>query len=149
MASIVWDNLVSSSNPNGTITYSDLELAGGLIQFNCAMQNLDTQDHTILSKRENLNTTFWERNGSTTTDAAPVYPAYVWYSSLFLPICLAGPSNPIADSLSWDFHLPISEITSCLAHLFPQTACNQLWTPQSKLVSVILSTLCRRQSRKD
>ncbi|KAL7508643.1 hypothetical protein ACHAXN_005689 [Cyclotella atomus] len=63
--------LVSSDNPNSTITNSDLELAGGLLHLDCIGQTFDTRERTIVSKGDNLNTTFWERKGSTTTDSAP------------------------------------------------------------------------------
>eukprot|EP00804_Cyclotella_cryptica_P015208 CCRYP_000735-RA/>CCRYP_000735-RA protein AED:0.27 eAED:0.27 QI:0/0/0/1/0/0/2/0/302 len=81
----VRDNLVSSSNPHGTISNSDLELAGGLIHLDCVAQTLDTRERTLLSKGDNLNTTFWERKGSTTTDSAPAYLLRLfdcWLSSL-------------------------------------------------------------------
>eukprot|EP00804_Cyclotella_cryptica_P004092 CCRYP_019114-RB/>CCRYP_019114-RB protein AED:0.23 eAED:0.29 QI:0/0/0/1/0/0/2/0/239 len=82
----VRDNLVSSSNPHGTISNSDdLELAGGLIHLDCVAQTLDTGERTLLSKGDNLNTTFWERKGSTTTDSAPAYLLRLfdcWLSSL-------------------------------------------------------------------
>eukprot|EP00804_Cyclotella_cryptica_P003096 CCRYP_006083-RB/>CCRYP_006083-RB protein AED:0.19 eAED:0.39 QI:0/0/0/1/0/0/2/0/333 len=81
----VRDNLVSSSNPHGTISNSDLELAGGLIHLDCVAQTLDTRERTLLSKGDNQNTTFWERKGSTTTDSAPAYLLRLfdcWLSSL-------------------------------------------------------------------
>jgi hypothetical protein len=51
--------LVSSDNPNGTITNSDLELAGGLLHLDYIAQTFDTRECTIVSKGDNLNTTFW------------------------------------------------------------------------------------------
>eukprot|EP00804_Cyclotella_cryptica_P015210 CCRYP_000735-RC/>CCRYP_000735-RC protein AED:0.15 eAED:0.31 QI:0/-1/0/1/-1/0/1/0/313 len=151
----VRDNLVSSSNPHGTISNSDLELAGGLIHLDCVAQTLDTRERTLLSKGDNLNTTFWERKGSTTTDSAPAYLLRLFgihqrfhrYVPRFDYI--AGPSNPIADSLSRDFHLSMSDLISRLTHLFPQTAGYQVWTPPSKLVSAIISALRRKQSPKE
>lgn len=61
------DKLVSSDNPSGTITNSDLKLAGGLSHLDCLVQTFDTRERTIVSKGDNLNTTLWERKGSTTT----------------------------------------------------------------------------------
>eukprot|EP00804_Cyclotella_cryptica_P000504 CCRYP_018527-RB/>CCRYP_018527-RB protein AED:0.20 eAED:0.20 QI:0/-1/0/1/-1/0/1/0/268 len=151
----VRDNLVSSSNPHGTISNSDLELAGGLIHLDCVAQTLDTRERTLLNKGDNLNTTFWERKGSTTTDSAPAYLLCLFgihqrfhrYVPRFDYI--AGPSNPLADSLSRDFHLSMSDLISRLTHLFPQTAGYQVWTPPSKLVSAIISALRRKQSPKE
>ena len=64
----VLDSLVSSDNPEGSITNSDLELAWGLIHFEAIAQTFDVRERTIVSKGYNLNTTFWERKGSTTTN---------------------------------------------------------------------------------
>eukprot|EP00804_Cyclotella_cryptica_P015209 CCRYP_000735-RB/>CCRYP_000735-RB protein AED:0.19 eAED:0.37 QI:0/0/0/1/0/0/2/0/277 len=128
---------------------------GGLIHLDCVAQTLDTRERTLLSKGDNLNTTFWERKGSTTTDSAPAYLLRLFgihqrfhrYVPRFDYI--AGPSNPIADSLSRDFHLSMSDLISRLTHLFPQTAGYQVWTPPSKLVSAIISALRRKQSPKE
>eukprot|EP00804_Cyclotella_cryptica_P000503 CCRYP_018527-RA/>CCRYP_018527-RA protein AED:0.27 eAED:0.27 QI:0/0/0/1/0/0/2/0/232 len=128
---------------------------GGLIHLDCVAQTLDTRERTLLNKGDNLNTTFWERKGSTTTDSAPAYLLCLFgihqrfhrYVPRFDYI--AGPSNPLADSLSRDFHLSMSDLISRLTHLFPQTAGYQVWTPPSKLVSAIISALRRKQSPKE
>ena len=109
----ITDSIVSSDNPTGTITNSDLELAGGLLHLDCAAQTMDTRERTLLSKGDNLNTTFWERKGSTTTDSVPAYllrmfgihQRYHRYVPRFDYI--SGPSNPVADALSRDFRLSI------------------------------------------
>ena len=103
--------LVTAENPGGTISNSDLELAGGLIQLECAAQTLDVRERTIVSRGDNLNTTFWERKGNTTTDSVPAYllrlfglhQRYHRYVPWFDYI--SGKSNLVADSLSRDFHL--------------------------------------------
>eukprot|EP00984_Skeletonema_dohrnii_P027723 scaffold17355_cov90-Skeletonema_dohrnii-CCMP3373.AAC.1 len=51
---------LSADNPDGT-TNSDLELAGGLLQLEAIAQTFDVRERTVLSKGDNLNTTFWER----------------------------------------------------------------------------------------
>ena len=65
----------------------------------------------MVSKGDNLNTTFWERKCSTTTDSPPAYllrlfgihQRYHRYVPRFDYI--SGTSNFIADALSRDFHL--------------------------------------------
>lgn len=151
----ITDSIVSSDNPSGTITNSDLELAGGLIHLDCAAQTFDVRERTILSKGDNLNTTFWERKGSTTTNSVPAYllrmfgihQRYHRYVPRFDYI--AGKSNFIADALSRDFNLSLKEIHSRLAHLFPQNTGYQVWTPRSELVSSIISALQRKQSARE
>ena len=65
--------LINYSNPAGTTTNSDLKLAGGLIHLEALIRTFDVRKRTIVSKGDNLNTTFWERRGSTTTNSPPVY----------------------------------------------------------------------------
>ena len=54
------DHLVTDANPNGTVTNSDLELAGGLIHLEALAQTFDVRERTVLSKTDNLNALFWE-----------------------------------------------------------------------------------------
>jgi hypothetical protein len=65
--------LVMADNPHGSITNSDLELAGGLLHLDALSQCFDNQEGTVLSKGDNLSTTFWERRGSTSTNSPPAY----------------------------------------------------------------------------
>ena len=52
------DLLVTDANPGGTITNSDLELAGGLLHLEALAQAFDIRERTVLSKTDNLNTLF-------------------------------------------------------------------------------------------
>ncbi len=60
--------LITDSNPQGTITNSDLELAGGLLHLDAITHCFDVRKRTILSKGDNLSTTFWERKGIVTSN---------------------------------------------------------------------------------
>ncbi len=66
---------MSVENPDVTITNSDLELAGGLLQLEAITitQTFDIRERTVLSKEDTLNTTSWERKGSTSKFSAPAY----------------------------------------------------------------------------
>ena len=149
------DKLVSSNNPTGTITNSDLELAGGLIHLDCLAQTFDTRERTVVSKGDNLNTTFWERKGSTSTDSAPAYLLRMFgihqRFHRYVPRFdyLAGKSNFVADALSRDFSLSLPVLISQLSHLLPQKNGYQVWTPPPKLVSAVISALLRKQSPKE
>jgi hypothetical protein len=150
--------LVSADNPNGDITNSDLECAGGLIQLEALAQTFDIRERTVVSKGDNLNTTFWERKGSTTTDSVPAYLLRLFglhqrfhrYVPRFDYI--PGKSNLLADAFSRDFHLSWPDLYSQLAHLFPQNAGYpgyQVWTPPPQLLSGILSALQRKQCARE
>ena len=121
------NRLVTNKNPNGTISNSDLELAGGLLHLNVLCQCFDIQERTMLSKGDNLSTTFWERRGSTTSTKPPAHLLRLFgihqrihrYVPRFDYI--SGPSNHVADALSRDFHLSWPDLISSLSTFLPQT----------------------------
>jgi hypothetical protein len=63
--------LVMADNLHDSITSSDLELAGGLLHLDALSQCFDIWERTVLSKGDNLSTTFWECRGSTSTNSPP------------------------------------------------------------------------------
>ena len=93
------------------ISKSGLKLAGGLLQLEALAQTFDIHEHIVLSKGDNLSTTFWEQEGSTTTDPAPAYLFSLFGIHQRYHCCvpqfyyLVGPSNHIADAASRKFHL--------------------------------------------
>jgi hypothetical protein len=52
--------LITDKNPHGTISISDLELAGGLMHLDVLCQHYDARERTILSKTDNLATLYWQ-----------------------------------------------------------------------------------------
>ena len=149
------DRLITEKNPNGTLTNSDLELAGGLLHLDALVQAFDVRERTALSKGDNLNTTFWERKGSTTTDKPPAYllrlfgmhQRYHRYVPRF--DYLSGPSNHIADALSRDFHLSWSQLINSLSDFLPQNAGYQLWHPTPQITSAVIMALLRKQCKRE
>ena len=146
----IMDRLVTSQNPNGTITNSDLELAGGLLHLEALAQTFDIRERTVLSKTDNLNTLFWERKGSATTDRVPAhllrlfgihqrYHRYVPRHDY-----LSGPSNPIADALSRDFHLAWKEMMESLGEYLPNQQPCQVWEPSQSVVDAVIDALLRK-----
>jgi hypothetical protein len=99
--------LVTEDNPNGTITNSDLELAGGLLHLEALTQALDITERTVLSKGDNLSTTFWEQKGSTSSDK---HPAYLLRPTEFTNVSTATPH-----SLTTFLEPPTTLLMHCLA----------------------------------
>eukprot|EP00804_Cyclotella_cryptica_P023820 CCRYP_011179-RC/>CCRYP_011179-RC protein AED:0.05 eAED:0.05 QI:0/-1/0/1/-1/0/1/0/392 len=146
--------LVTEVNPNGTITNSDLVLAGGLLHLEALTQAFDITERTVLSKGDNFGTTFWEQKGSTSSDKPPAYLLGLFgihqrfhrYVPRFDYI--SGASNHIADALSCDFHLLWTKLIDSLSPHLPQNVGYQLWTPSPPILSAVTSELLRKQSKR-
>lgn len=148
----VIDKLVSSDNPGGTISNSDLELAGGLIHLEALAQTFDIRERTVLSRTDNLNTLFWQRKGGTSSDKVPAHLLRLFgihqRFHRYVPRhdYLSGPSNPIADALSRDFHLSWPELLTTLNVHLPQPSSCQIWTPTKQMISSVISALLKKRS---
>jgi hypothetical protein len=65
--------LVSTANPTGKVSNSDLELAGSVAQHDILCQIVDVQDVTIHNCYDNTATVFWQWKGSATTTGPAAY----------------------------------------------------------------------------
>jgi Reverse transcriptase (RNA-dependent DNA polymerase). len=103
--------LITDKNPHGTISISDLELAGGILHLDAICKSYDIRERTLLSKTDNLATLFWQRKGSTTSHQVPPYLLRLlgMHQRLhhYVPRhdYIPGGSNPLADDASRLFHL--------------------------------------------
>ena len=145
-------NLVSSSNPHGTITNSDLELAGGLLHLEAIAHYYDVRERTVLSKTDNLATLFWQRKGNATTAAAPsfllrlfgIHQRYHRYVPRHDYI--SGKSNPMADDSSRLFHLTDIQFLSHFNSQFPQNKSFHHVHLPSATISAVISALRMKTS---
>lgn len=147
----VIDRLVTDENPDGDISNSDLELAGGLLHLEALAQTFDIRERTVLSKTDNLNLLFWQRKASTATDKVPAhllrlsgfhqrYRRYkAWHD--YQP----GASNPVDDACSRDFDLSWEDLLADLAPYIPENDGLQISTPSDEIVSAVISALLRRR----
>jgi len=142
-------NLVSWNNPHGTITNSDLELAGSLLHHEAAAQCFDVRERTILSKTDNTPTLFWQRKGSTTSTGAPAYllraQALHQRHHRYIPRhdFIAGLDNSMSDDASRMHDLTDAEFLTHFNSTYPQSASWQLWTPTPNILSAVTSSLHR------
>jgi hypothetical protein len=66
-------DLVSFQNPHGSITNSDLELAGGVINDEAAAQCFNIRERTTKASTDNLATMYWHRKVSISSNSATAY----------------------------------------------------------------------------
>jgi hypothetical protein len=147
------DDLVSFRNPHGSITNSDLELAGGIINDEAAAHCFDIRERTTKAGTDNLATMYWHRKGSVTSSSATAYllriqalhQRYHRYHPLkdFIP----GESNTMADDASRLHHLSDPAFLNHFNSTFPQAQSWHLWTPTPQIISAMTSAL-RKQTSK-
>ena len=144
------DSLVTESNPTGTITNSDLELAGGLLHLDAIAQYYDIRERTILSKTDNLATLYWQRKGSATTIKPPAYLLRLFgihqRFHRYVPRhdYISGVSNPMADDASRLFHLTDSQFLHYFITKFPQHTSFRLVQIPSAILSCVTSALRKK-----
>jgi hypothetical protein len=95
--------LISTSNPTGTITNSDLELAAAVAHPDVIASTSNITEITIAALHDNTPTVFWQRRGSVTTTGPAAYllrlhARHLRYISThdYIP----GPINAMADDAS-------------------------------------------------
>ena len=146
------DKLVSDDNPTGTVTSAEFELAGGLLQLDTLAHCYDIRERTIVSKTDNLNTMFWERKGSCTTDSSPAYLLRLFgihqrhHRYISRHDYQPGISNKMADDASRLFHLSDEEFLAHFNHHYPQPTSYKIVHPRPELTSAVISALHRKTS---
>jgi hypothetical protein len=142
--------LITSDNPGGSISISDLELAGGILHLDVICQEYDVRERTLLSKTDNLAALFWQRKGSTTSQAVPPYLLRLLgiHQRLhhYVPRhdYISGESNPLADAASRLFHLSNDDFLTHFAHTYPQDTSFRLVAPTPSLLSAVTSALLKK-----
>jgi hypothetical protein len=145
------NQLITDKNPTGTITISDLELAGGLLHLDVLCNTYDVRERTILSKTDNLATLYWQRKGSATSDKVPPHLLRLFgihqRVHRYVPRhdYIPGGSNPLADDASRLFHLDDCCFLTHFNTTHTQPLSFQLATPSPSLLSAVISALLRKR----
>jgi hypothetical protein len=148
----VRNQLATVDNPNGTITNSDLELAGTIGQHDVVACTLDVRELTIHSVHDNSPTVFWNRKGSATTQGPTAY--LLRYQALHQRVhrytalhdFLPGHLNRMADDASRRLHLPDTDILEHFNTHFPQPRPWNLCQLRSETSSALISSLFSKRS---
>ena len=144
--------LVSERNPKGTITNSDLELAGTIAHDDVLANSTSVAHLGTCGLTDNTPTMYWRGKGSTTTTGPAAYLLQV--SSLhqrhyrYKPEFhhISGPSNAMADDCSRKWNLSDDELLTYFNSTYPQTSSWQLRRLRPEMNSVLISALLRRRS---
>ena len=145
-------SLITQHNPDGTVTNSEFELAGGLLHLDTITQCYDVRERTLVSKTDNLATMFWQRKGSATTTKAPAHLLRLFgihqRIHRYVPRhdYIPGPSNPMADDASRLFHLSDTDFLTYFNTKYPQPVPYKLVTLSWPMNSSVTSALRRRTS---
>jgi hypothetical protein len=127
----VQDALVSTRNPTGAITNSDLELAGAIGNQDVLVQEVDCHGCTTAGLCDKVLAVVWHRKGSTTTAGPAAY--LLRLSSLhqrhfrYLATLdyIQGSANAMADDCSRLWHLTDSQLLAYVNAHYPQ---RNTWT---------------------
>jgi hypothetical protein len=145
-------DLVSATNPQGTITNSDLETAGAVVHHDALAQNFDVRERLVHTNCDNVATISRFRKGSTTSVSAPAYllrqQALHQRFHRYIPQLnyLPGPLNKLADDASRLWSLTNDEFLAYFNSTYPQVHSWRLWTPSKQTVSATISALRKQRS---
>jgi hypothetical protein len=143
--------LISSSNPKGDITNSELELAATIAQFDVLSQAFDIHSHTIHNLFDNSATVAWQRKEAASTAGPVAYllrlHALHQRHHRYIPLhdFIPGVTNVLADQCSRLFHFTDQQLLAHFDVAFPQTMPWQQFPLRSKTLSALISALSRKK----
>ena len=147
----VLSRLITAEHPTGTITNSDLELAGQIGTQDILAQQYDCRERTIAVFTDNMAARAWQRKGSHTTLGPSAYllrllslhTRHYRYRPTF--DYLPGPVNVMADDASRLFHLSDDQLLTHFHLHYPQNKPWVMLTLRPEMLSALTSALlCKR-----
>lgn len=147
-------HLVTTDNLTGTITNSDLELAGQIAGQDVLLQAYDCRERTIATFTDNISARAWQRRGSVTTLGPAAYLLRIHsflqrhYRYRSTSDYLPGPLNVMADDASRRWDLSDTQLISHFNSSYPQDKPWQLFILRPAMLSSLISALfCVRCAR--
>ena len=145
----ITDQLVSASNPSGTISNSDLELAALVLGAAILQDNAHTEHSSVMAASDNTPAVAWCTKGSTSSLGPNAY-LLQWLAQLthqtglqLNPVSIPGLSNCIADFCSRSFHLTDQDFRLHLQNKFPIQPSWRIVTPKPEHVQQMTCALSR------
>ena len=143
--------LVSTTNPRGAITNSDLELAGQMAHLDVLAQHYDCRERTVSTLTDNISARSWQRKGSTTTLGPAAYILRLQalhqrhHRYLNQSDYIPGPANAMADDASRLWHLSDPAFLAHLNRTYPQNKPWKLCRLRPAMHSALIMALqCKR-----
>ena len=147
----VQHDIVSTKNPSGSITNSDLELAGTIAQHDVLVHHVDCRERTIHTLTDNTPALAWMTKGSTTTTGVPAYLLRLQaihqrhYRYLARLAHINGEKNVMADDLSRLWKLSDTELLTHFELFYPQSEPWQLCHLRPNMHSSLISALHKQR----
>ena len=139
--------LVPLRNPHGTVTNSDLELAGLIAQQDIIAQAVNCHGRTVCPLGDNIPMVVWHHKHSTTTTGPAAYLLRLnsihqrHYRYVSKANYVPGPVNRMADDCSRLWNLTDSQLLSHFDTAYPQDQPWQLATLRPEMHSSLISAL--------
>jgi hypothetical protein len=146
----IQSQLITATNPTGTITNSNLELAAIIMGTSLTNHHLPIAHPSILIASDNIPAVTWCKKGSTssTTSAAFLLPhfANTRCAAPFTvqPLYIPGHTNQIADCCSRLLHLPDDTFLAYMNQHFPVHPSWTLVRPPKEQLLLMKSALFRK-----
>jgi len=121
----IQDNLVSASNPSGTITNSDLELAAIVMGAHLLHSAVSLPHPMIYVGSDNTSAVSWCSKGSTSSNGLNGFLLHLLAQLThqcgmsLQPIFIHGVTNSLADFCSRSFHLTMQAFREHLQLAYP------------------------------
>ena len=104
-------SLVTYDNPHGTVSNSDLELAGHVAHNNVLASIANIDSTTVASYTDNTLALYWTKKGSTPASVPAAYLLHLQalhqshYGYHSRTAYIVGTANVMADDCNWLWHL--------------------------------------------
>ena len=146
--------LVSTTNPLGTISNSDLELAEAIAYAGALAHHRDIWECTVATFSDNTPAVVWGTKASVTTTGPAAYLLCTArlhqrrHRYLLQRAYIPGPANMLADIASRRFDLSDDALLCHLTTLAPHSQNWQMLTTSPELVSQLICDLLRKRPNK-
>ena len=152
--SFIQRELVTSNNRTGTLSISDLELAGTIAQKQILVQLMPVAERPIWLAGDNKASLAWATKGSSTSVSARAYllrlNALHQRQHRYVPLhdYIAGTANAMADDASRRWDLSDTALLTHFNAVYPQASSWRLLTLTPGMHSAVIGALSRKRSTR-